>query len=556
MGSILGFSNDGVLFGRSSDNFAVPYSPGEICEIGTGLGFYVLLTKEGSLYVWGDNLHGELGIGDLSVQDKPVFLNFENDPLQDIAVGPNHILAVSRSGKLLAWGDNSQYQLGLPDINDIMVPTIVEIPEEVVSVYTGFTHSYVFGKSGRLYAFGSNRYGQLFTGSQEMQKSPAQAEVGRIPACIEEVVYPQFSEERIKKITGTRFLTESGKVFTIGTSYYAKLGTGNIDTVYYPPVYIPLPEKVIDLDEGMFAVTALTENGHIYNWGYNQNHALGREHAKWYYSPKRLAVPEKIVKIHGGIENIAALSESGSWYLWGDNTYGGLMTGDMNPTAGPVKITTPETFTDIAPGAAHCLALTAAGEVYIWGSYQVRIGDGDTLVREVEVDDLKYRKISFPEAIIKIEVGDKECFALSETGNLYVWGYNELGVLGLGEDDERVLPLIEVDVRDDPVVVLEQVKDFSVSPEVYSVLAVTRTGEVYIWGETGYDDDLHYLYSNSPKKIDFPEAILQVFCGDGVFFAIGHNDIYTWGYNYFTSNGAPLQEPVIVQDTTVRHLGE
>lgn len=329
--------------------------------------------------------------------------------------------------------------------------------------------------------------------------------------------------------------------------------TWTYGTVYWPPAYVHLPEKVIDLDEGMFAVTALTESGQIYNWGYNHNHALGREHTKWYYSPTRLDLPEKIVRIHAGESNTAALSESGTWYMWGDNTCGGLMTGDMEPVSGPVKILTPEPFIDIAPGYAHCLALTADGEVYLWGSYQVSIGDLNTLEWKVTQDDLKYKKVPFPEAISKIEVGDKECFALSVTGKLYSWGYDELGVLGLGEDDGIVQPLIIGNFTDEPTVVLEQVKDFSFSPEAYSVLAVTQSGDVYVWGQVGFGDDRSILYCDYPKKVVLPEKITRVYCDDLVFFALGESGtLYAWGWNYFRKDGEYLQEPVpIVLDSNM-----
>ncbi|WP_427846232.1 RCC1-like domain-containing protein [Desulfitobacterium hafniense] len=44
--------------------------------------FYVLLTKEGSLYLWGDNFRGELASGDYQLSKVPLFRSFAEDPLR------------------------------------------------------------------------------------------------------------------------------------------------------------------------------------------------------------------------------------------------------------------------------------------------------------------------------------------------------------------------------------------------------------------------------------------------------------------------------------------
>lgn len=183
------------------------------------------------------------------------------------------------------------------------------------------------------------------------------------------------------------------------------------------------------------------------------NGMLGNQGAKYYYTPTLLPLPEKIARIHGGIFSTAALSESGNWYMWGDNTFGGLCTGDMKPTKAPVKLSTPVIFADIAPGMAHSLALAPSGEVYLWGNF--RTGGDEVLIREVTPDDLRFRKVNLPEKINKIEAGDSSCYALSATGNLYVWGEDQLGALGLGS----------VHKQPNPVVVMKSVKDFVLSPQ-------------------------------------------------------------------------------------------
>lgn len=220
----VGVADDGTVFFRAIPNYVIHYSPGEIVKTAVGIGeFFVLLNKEGNLYLWGSNNHGELGQGNLRALNTPHLLSFKQDPLRDIAVEANHILAVSRSGRLWAWGDNSSHQLGLRQAKDYLVPTEVKMPERIVAVSTGLTHSYAVGESGQIYGFGSNRYGQLLTGSQAEQNTPTRINLSACLANPQKVIIPRLQDERIADIHMGKFLTTSGNLFAVGKGFL--LGT-------------------------------------------------------------------------------------------------------------------------------------------------------------------------------------------------------------------------------------------------------------------------------------------------------------------------------------------
>jgi alpha-tubulin suppressor-like RCC1 family protein len=419
-GSYFGTDKDGMFFGRTDHNQAIPLGRGEIVKLAGGRALTVLLTADGNLYLWGANSNGELGAGDRAPESFPQLLRLA-EPLQDVAVGPAHVLALTRSGQVWAWGDNASGQLGLPELRDVLAPAQVEFPEEIAYIATGFHHSYFVGRSGQLYVCGANDYGQLLTGDQEPRSTPVPASVTSAPTAPQIVRYPEFQNEIVAAVNINAFLTESGRVYTIGTGEMGSLGTGKTDE-HPTPTYVPIPAPIAQLEAGYWSYTVLAETGEVYNWGYGESNALGRGSDQWIPVPTLLPLGEKITKIHSDRYNTAALGESGRWYMWGDNTYGILATGDMEFTPNPVAITPPPVpLIDISPGHSHFLGLTADGELYRWGILSLTLLEG---MYEVNITpaDLAYKKIEFPEKAIKIRATLAADYVLGESGNLYMIG--------------------------------------------------------------------------------------------------------------------------------------
>jgi alpha-tubulin suppressor-like RCC1 family protein len=170
----------------------------------------------------------------------------------------------------------------------------------------------------------------------------------------------------------------------------------------------------------------------------------------------------------------------------------------MEYKSGPVKIKTPVPFTEISPSRSYWLALTEKGEVYQWGTWKTKFTE-EMYVPDIQLKDLKYQKITLPEKIIKVKPATYNNYALSETGNLYVWGLK---------------------FSQKPEVFLKNVKDFVVSPREEDFMALTQDGKVYYWGS-----NLKNPYS--PVEIKYPEKMQAIFPGEGIFYAAGQEYLYT-----------------------------
>jgi alpha-tubulin suppressor-like RCC1 family protein len=85
------------------------------------------LKKDGTLWAWGENCYGQLGVGDTTDRHSPTQVGTSRDwaAIAPGAADSYHTVAVKRDGTLWAWGFNRFGQLGLDDTTDRHVPTRV-----------------------------------------------------------------------------------------------------------------------------------------------------------------------------------------------------------------------------------------------------------------------------------------------------------------------------------------------------------------------------------------------------------------------------------------------
>jgi alpha-tubulin suppressor-like RCC1 family protein len=129
------------------------------------------LLSNGSYYNWGYNASGQLGNGSTADSDVPVRVPL-SEPVRQVfqgGSGPKNgqSVAILTNGAVLAWGDNDRGQLGNGTRTSSDVPLHVDVPKGVsfAAVSSGGFASYAIDGSGRLWAWGDNRSGQLGTGS-------------------------------------------------------------------------------------------------------------------------------------------------------------------------------------------------------------------------------------------------------------------------------------------------------------------------------------------------------------------------------------------------------
>jgi alpha-tubulin suppressor-like RCC1 family protein len=172
---------------------SLPGAVGPVVQVAAGFAHSLALTSTGQLYAFGSNEFGQLGsTGNSGTSNPtpptPVLLPGATGPVSQIAAGAFHSLALTSTGQLYAFGQNSSGQLGTARGTETANPTpvLVSLPATagpLAQIAAGAADSLLVTVGGRLYAFGSNEAGQLGSASGVGTEAPnPTASVPDLPA--------------------------------------------------------------------------------------------------------------------------------------------------------------------------------------------------------------------------------------------------------------------------------------------------------------------------------------------------------------------------------------
>ena len=108
-----------------------------IIQIACGCWHSAALSADGSIYTWGSCKSGQLGLGDKTSAHLPrlCLQGLGDRKIREIACGTTHTVAVDHEGTVWAWGKNEDGRLGLGDVDgDVTTPHAVNIPERMTHV--------------------------------------------------------------------------------------------------------------------------------------------------------------------------------------------------------------------------------------------------------------------------------------------------------------------------------------------------------------------------------------------------------------------------------------
>ncbi len=179
------------------------------------------LKNDGTLWAWGNNTYGELGLGDTEDRCTPTQVGAENDWMV-VAAGFSHTLALKNDGTLWAWGQNEEGQLGLDGSWDRCTPTQVGTESDWTSIAAGSEHTLALKNDGTLWSWGKNNDGQLGLGDTKSRTSPTRVGTQSDWAIL------SAGDRR------THALKNDGTFWTWGWNRYGQLGLGDYKNRFVP----------------------------------------------------------------------------------------------------------------------------------------------------------------------------------------------------------------------------------------------------------------------------------------------------------------------------------
>lgn len=335
-------------------------------DFGASYGYGLLIKEDGSLWGWGDGLFtGVYDTGYGSV--RPIFGGLLPEKITDNVVyiegGASHYFVVKSDGSLWAYGSNEQGKLGIGvDLEYYARPQ--KIMDNVKMASASYNNGAAVKNDGSLWVWGSDLYhvlgeiGLARYGSTQYCNTPEKLmdDVSAVSLGLYHILV----------------LKNDGSVWSWGTNEGGELGDGK--TTNYRTQAYKVMDGAVEIYAGNQSSCAVKNDGSLWVWGSNINCQMGIgtqntdyvvQDTDYVVKPRKLMDNVKMARIEDCCG--AALKNDGTLWTWGFNGVGTCGTGSENQrfVASPVKIL--ENVVDFCITYDEAFALLNDGSIWGWG---------------------------------------------------------------------------------------------------------------------------------------------------------------------------------------------
>lgn len=666
---------DGTIIYRDSP-VQVP-GLNNIIDISASIGHTVALKDDGTVWAWGDNFEGKLGDGSESTRLTPVEVKGIDNVIA-VSAGWNHTIALKSDGTVWSWGSNcSDGELGIScnTISKRSVPGLVPGLSHIVAIVAGAEHNLALRADGTVWAWGSNRDGQIGIGSSDTgvpdpTQVPGLANVIAIAGsnypgigfslAIEsdgsvwswgknsqgQLGYGQLLEihntpGQVQGAGGSGTLDLGGPIemppkafndsyITVsGGTYTEKLQAGDLngDTLSYSIINLPTQSNITSFNESTGEITftvnigasgedsltfkvndgvqdsntatvtfdyapegikprlvvysgsdfetdVLKNDGTIWQWGGpNENNeimdvptriesltdvvmidkgdgftlALKSDGTVWergtylfeesagvyqaatHFKPVKIeGLPQVKVIIAAGDHRLA-LDVNGNYWGWGANNDGSsrniFLTGVDETYITPVQLTGFDGFNYVASNIWDSYGMKSDGSIWGWGANGSLglVGDGTNMDRPTPVNIPELQNAT------SISVGTHHSLAIRPDGRVLAWGLNNYGQIGDGTSGNGSIAW-----KSSPVLVknLNNIVMVSAGGHYFS-LALKSDGTVWAWGNNSDGQLGNGTQTDSPVPVMIPGLTDVIAITAGSYFGEAMRSdgtVWAWGY--------------------------
>ncbi|KAJ1290816.1 hypothetical protein BS78_02G272100 [Paspalum vaginatum] len=275
-------------------------------------------------------------------------------------------------------------------------------------------------------------------------------------------------------------LLVEGGAWVWGKGDGGRLGLGDESSAFVPRPNPNLRDLRL-LALGGIHSAALTTSGDVLTWGYGGFGALGHYVYHRELLPRKVNGPwvGKITHIATSGAHTAAITDSGDLYTWGRDEGDGRLglgsgggPGEAGSLSVPSKVNAlPVPVAAVACGGFFTMALTSDGQLWSWGAnsnFELGRGSNFSDWKPQHIPSLKNIRV------IQVACGGYHSLALTDDGEILSWGHGGHGQLGHPTLQNHRIPLAIKALSEERIVYIACGGSTSA--------AISDKGDLYMWG--------------------------------------------------------------------------
>jgi alpha-tubulin suppressor-like RCC1 family protein len=388
---------------------------------------FTALKAEGTVWSWGFNSGGSLGINAAGNRSSPVSVVGNHIAIAIGGGGGYHNMLIKSDNTLWMWGKNSSGKLGQSNTIDRSSPVSVIGNHAFQTVGGGYYHTTALKTNGEIWCWGGSAYGQVGDNSTTNRSSP------------------------VSIVGAHSFIQRTALAYSSG---------------------------------------GLKSDGTVWMWGRNIGGELAQNDVAHRSSPVSVIGAHSFIKISSGGYSIhmLAIKSDGSMWSWGYNNNGGLGDNTTNNRSSPVSVIGSHSFVDMATGERVSWALKADGSIWAWGRGLIgELAQGNVTVNRSSpvsvVGSITWKQVQGSiftgAALLNDLVGPAGLPGVLGVGfDAWLWGYNTFGQVG---DNTAV-----AGGRTSPISVVGGISFRQISGGLLHSLGLNVNGTAWAWGNNSY----------------------------------------------------------------------
>ena len=544
----------------------------------SGYSHTCLVDADGALWCSGTNEFGQVGTGEQSAYEHSTKVGggVADGRVVTVYAAVRWTVALMSNGSLWSWGQNHRGQLGVGAVSDWAGPSRIddsgwgeEQPANAVALSTFSFHACLVRASGALWCWGHNDFGQIGVGDFLTRASPAR---------VNAAYWGGSGQAQIVDVAcgggHTCALQSNGSVWCWGASSISHGQVGLAEDSQQPW----LPQLVIGAPAGVVALTAghrhscvLTTDASVWCWGDTLGATYTGGGQPWSRVPRQVPGDtwrnEAITSVKAGFAFTCAMSLADTVWCWGRGTHGELGNGGSETSETPTRTLLPG-LQSVHPATAmplvqssveadrviafsvgpsqSCSALLGSG-LWCWGSG--RTAGGQHPLLDVSQSDSPWTPahVEVPAwddaglAIASLSVSHHACTLMSD-GSLWCWGRNHRGQLGTGKVDTSPVYVPQIVRESMWGTGHNKLRVTRIALLVTGVCALVEDGTVRCWGNGAFGalgiGNTGTAFEPLPRQVQatewgmHPEGVPVVDLSSGEhngYAILGNGSLLAWG---------------------------